>query len=102
MANLDAPITYLFVPADRPERFAKALASGADRVIIDLEDAVTAKNKTAGRDAVTSADLDWSRVIIRINDVTPPISNLTSRPASVARADNHGAKSRRADLPATG
>ena len=70
MANLDAPITYLFVPADRPERFAKALASGADRVIIDLEDAVTAKNKTAGRDAVTSADLDWSRVIIRINDVT--------------------------------
>ena len=52
MANLDAPITYLFVPADRPERFAKALASGADRVIIDLEDAVTAKNKTAGRNAV--------------------------------------------------
>ena len=70
MANLDAPITYLFVPADRPERFAKALASGADRVIIDLEDAVTAKNKIAGRNAVKSADLNWSRVIIRINDVT--------------------------------
>ena len=34
MANLDAPITYLFVPADRPERFAKALASGADRVTV--------------------------------------------------------------------
>ena len=41
MADLDVPITYLFAPADRPERFAKALASGADRVIIDLEDAVT-------------------------------------------------------------
>ena len=71
MANLNAPITYLFVPADRPERFAKALASGADRVIIDLEDAVTAKNKTAGRDAVTSADLDWSRDVFWRHIVDP-------------------------------
>lgn len=70
MADLDTPITYLFVPGDRPERYTKALASGADRVIIDLEDAVTAQNKTAARDAVKSADLDWSRIIIRINDVT--------------------------------
>lgn len=30
----------LFVPGDRPERFAKTLAAGADRVIIDFEDAV--------------------------------------------------------------
>ena len=35
MADLDDPITYLFVPVDRPEWFAKALATGADRVIID-------------------------------------------------------------------
>jgi len=61
------PITYLFVPADRPERYAKALASGADRVIIDLEDAVLEDNKAAGRDAVRQADLDWSRIVIRIN-----------------------------------
>ena len=32
--------TALFVPGNRPERFAKALASGADAVIVDLEDAV--------------------------------------------------------------
>ena len=32
--------SFLFVPATRPERYAKALASGADAVIIDLEDAV--------------------------------------------------------------
>ena len=32
--------SFLFVPADRPERHAKALAAGADAVIIDLEDAV--------------------------------------------------------------
>ena len=30
----------LFVPGSRPERFAKALASGADAVIVDFEDAV--------------------------------------------------------------
>ena len=34
--------TPLFVPASRPERFAKAAASGADAVILDLEDAVAA------------------------------------------------------------
>jgi citrate lyase beta subunit len=34
------PRTCLFVPGDRPERFGKALASGADAVVLDLEDAV--------------------------------------------------------------
>ena len=33
--------TFLFVPGNRPERFAKAAASGADFVICDLEDAVS-------------------------------------------------------------
>jgi citrate lyase subunit beta / citryl-CoA lyase len=37
--------SFLFVPGDRPERHAKALAAGADAVIIDLEDAVTAAAK---------------------------------------------------------
>ncbi|MFO7071915.1 aldolase/citrate lyase family protein, partial [Pseudomonas aeruginosa] len=41
---MDRPLeklrSALFVPGDRPERFAKALASGADAVIVDLEDAV--------------------------------------------------------------
>lgn len=64
------PSTYLFVPADRPERFPKALSSGADRVIIDLEDAVRPETKPAGRTAIADADLDWSRVIVRINDTT--------------------------------
>ena len=30
--------SLLFVPGDRPDRFAKAAASGADAIIIDLED----------------------------------------------------------------
>ena len=35
-----AAVSYLFVPGNRPERFDKAFAAGADVVIIDLEDAV--------------------------------------------------------------
>ena len=34
------PSLLLFVPADRPDRFGKALASGATGAILDLEDAV--------------------------------------------------------------
>jgi citrate lyase subunit beta/citryl-CoA lyase len=45
-------ITALYVPGDRPDRFDKAVASGADLVILDLEDAVTAAHKAAARDAV--------------------------------------------------
>lgn len=66
------PATYLFVPGDRPERFTKALGSGADRVILDLEDAVRPDAKPAARAAILAADLDWSRVVVRINDAASP------------------------------
>jgi citrate lyase subunit beta/citryl-CoA lyase len=49
-----APRSYLFVPADRPERYAKALASGADAVIVDLEDAVAVREKPAARASLAS------------------------------------------------
>jgi citrate lyase subunit beta/citryl-CoA lyase len=42
-------IAPLFVPADRPERFAKAAISGADAIIIDLEDAVAPARKAMAR-----------------------------------------------------
>ena len=41
--------SFLFVPANRPERYAKALASGAGAVVIDLEDAVPPDAKVAAR-----------------------------------------------------
>lgn len=44
--------SYLFVPGARPDRFAKALAAGADAVIIDLEDAVAPADKHSARAAV--------------------------------------------------
>jgi citrate lyase subunit beta/citryl-CoA lyase len=45
-------ITPLFVPGDRPERYAKAAASGADAIIIDLEDAVAPASKAQARAAL--------------------------------------------------
>lgn len=56
----------LFCPADRPERFAKALER-ADAVILDLEDAVAPARKAAARGALIETDLDPDRVIVRVN-----------------------------------
>ncbi|AKZ63960.1 aldolase [Herbaspirillum hiltneri N3] len=47
--------SYLFVPANRPDRYGKALASGADAVIVDLEDAVAPAAKVQARDTLA----DW-------------------------------------------
>lgn len=68
--NAVLPRSYLFVPAGRPERYAKALASGADAIIIDLEDAVAPDAKSAARAALIAA---WpplagdERALIRVN-----------------------------------
>jgi citrate lyase beta subunit len=45
---------WLFCPGTRPERFAKAVATGADAVIVDLEDAVPAAQKAAAREHAVS------------------------------------------------
>ena len=59
--------TLLFVPGDRPERFAKAAASGADLVVLDLEDAVAPKNKTAAREHVASWLTEGHPAAVRVN-----------------------------------
>lgn len=46
--------SHLYVPGDRPELFAKALRSGADALILDLEDAVAWPRKTQAREAVAA------------------------------------------------
>lgn len=66
------PRSYLFVPADRPERFAKAQASGADTVIVDLEDAVAPDAKDAARRALAGwlagpAAPAQRPVVVRVN-----------------------------------
>ncbi|KVR13291.1 aldolase [Burkholderia ubonensis] len=59
--------SYLFVPGSKPERFDKALASGADAVIIDLEDAVEPEAKTSARDAIARWVSPEHPVLVRIN-----------------------------------
>jgi citrate lyase subunit beta/citryl-CoA lyase len=64
--------SYLFVPADRPERVAKALASGADAVIVDLEDAVAADGKDAAREAAAGSLHAGNAVVVRVNAADTP------------------------------
>lgn len=59
--------SWLFVPGNRPERFEKALASGADAVILDLEDAVAPADKGAARAAVAAWLSPARPVYLRIN-----------------------------------
>ncbi|HEX7163153.1 MAG TPA: CoA ester lyase [Trebonia sp.] len=61
----------LFCPADRPDRYAKALAA-ADAAILDLEDGVGAEDKDAARAALIASDLDPARVIVRVNATGTP------------------------------
>lgn len=66
------PRTYLFVPGDRPERFDKARTSGADAVVLDLEDAVSPARKAAARDAIAAALGGGTRWVVRLNDAATP------------------------------
>ena len=54
MVSFVTPVVPLLVPGSRPERFAKADSSGADAVILDLEDAVAAGDKDRAREAVVA------------------------------------------------
>jgi citrate lyase subunit beta/citryl-CoA lyase len=70
-----AATTYLFVPGDRPDRFGKAVASGADVVVLDLEDAVAPADKDAARDAVAAWLTAGGRAMVRINAPGTPWSD---------------------------
>lgn len=59
--------SYLFAPATRIERVPKALASGADAVIVDLEDAVAPGDKRSARDAIARSAQCAESVFVRIN-----------------------------------
>jgi citrate lyase subunit beta / citryl-CoA lyase len=84
--------SMLFVPGDRPERFAKAEASGADAVIFDLEDAVQPANRPRARVEIANYLKMSDRIVplwVRINpvssaDALPDIAAIAfSRPDGV-------------------
>ncbi len=62
----------LFVPATRPERFAKALAAGAEAVIVDLEDAVEHPLKDQARENLRqfAQAHPQASLLVRVNDAT--------------------------------
>ena len=61
----------LFCPADRPDRYAKAMER-ADAVILDLEDAVAEVAKSAARESLVANPIDPARVIVRVNPASTP------------------------------
>jgi citrate lyase subunit beta / citryl-CoA lyase len=64
--------SYLFVPGNRPDRFEKARQSGADAVILDLEDAVQSTHKDLAREAVASWLSTTRPAYVRINAAGTP------------------------------
>jgi len=64
--------SFLFVPADRPERFDKAASSGADVIILDLEDAVAPAAKNDARAAAAAWLAAGGQAILRINPPGTP------------------------------
>ena len=71
--------SYLYAPGDRPDRFERALTSGADTVIFDLEDGVAPSKKTEAasnlpamltlRDTIHAGNMAGTapRVVVRVN-----------------------------------
>jgi citrate lyase subunit beta/citryl-CoA lyase len=64
-------VTFLFVPGDRPDRFAKATSAGADITIIDLEDAVAPGAEVVALESTVRALASGSiRAMVRVHAVS--------------------------------
>ena len=94
--------SLLFVPADRPERFAKAAASGADALILDLEDSVSPEKKDVGRTAIAewlASDRAGVTTFVRVNPLDGDLTDadlaavLPGRPDGLLLPKAEGAKS---------
>ncbi len=101
MSDISIVRSALFVPGDRPERFEKALATAADVVIIDFEDAVEASRKAQARDNLDHflREQNSVRVVVRINaadhpehlaDVAFCASQSQVRAVMLPKAENRG------------
>lgn len=85
---IDTPLararTLLFVPGNRPERFEKALTSGADAVVFDLEDSVPAAEKMRAREEITAA---WSAVLAASGSTVAVVIRMNSLRDDAGRSD---------------
>ena len=72
--------SMLFVPADSERKMAKAMTSGADAVILDLEDSIAVEGKEKAREvagaflapALASREAGAPSLWVRINDLSTP------------------------------
>lgn len=91
MIPLADAVCLLFVPGDRPERFAKAAAAGADAVIIDLEDAVApGRHEAALTHAMTALRDGALRALVRVHPIDDP-RHVHERDTLLALAHDRGA-----------
>lgn len=97
MMTFELGPALLFCPADRPERFAKALER-ADAVILDLEDAVAPAAKAAARGNLIDAQVDPDRVIVRVN--APETTDFASDLATLSQTDFRAVMVAKAEDPA--
>lgn len=71
LPSCDSIRSFLYVPGDRADRIKKALASDADAVLIDMEDAVSPTMKDIARDNVRTllddTNVDGCQVWVRVN-----------------------------------
>src|SRR5262249_51736682 len=82
--------SLLFVPADSDKKLAKALGSGADILLLDLEDSVAAGRKATGRDmacAFLKARPAGARAYVRINPLTTEFAALDLKAVMPGRPD---------------
>src|SRR5688500_7026248 len=86
--------SFLYVPAARPERFAKAMTSGADMVCVDLEDAVAGDAKARAREAALAFFAEPTAPgaperLVRINALRTPagLADLAALAAAKAAPD---------------
>ena len=89
--------SLLFVPGDRPDRFDKAMASGADAVILDLEDAVAPGRKDAARQAVADFLAERGRAVGKDGVSEGPGVFVRINPLDLGMADADLAAAKGAD-----
>ncbi|HEY7595837.1 MAG TPA: CoA ester lyase [Actinophytocola sp.] len=91
--NLAEARTFLFVPGDRPDRFAKAAAAGADVVVVDLEDAVAPADKAAARAHAVAWLAAGNEAVVRVNAAGTPwhaedVAALAGAPLMLPKAEH--------------
>lgn len=70
--------SLLFVPGDSERKLAKGLSSGADVLIVDLEDSVSADNKQGARETATAfiaSERNGPSIYVRVNDLSTGLTD---------------------------